>query len=55
MIVIKKPMDLGTMAKKLKELKYRSKQEFADDLAQIYKNCFEYNTEPVSDHHCREV
>ncbi|RKP09384.1 hypothetical protein THASP1DRAFT_28834 [Thamnocephalis sphaerospora] len=44
--VIKKPMDFGTIAKKMKELRYQGKQEFVDDIMQIYKNCFEYNTEP---------
>ncbi|RKP25592.1 Bromodomain-containing protein, partial [Syncephalis pseudoplumigaleata] len=46
--VITRPMDLGTITKKLKEFKYQSKQEFVDDLMQIYHNCFTYNTEPVS-------
>lgn len=44
MIVIKHPMDLGTMTKKLKALQYRSKQEFVDDLNLIWANCFKYNT-----------
>ncbi|KAI9598748.1 hypothetical protein BDF19DRAFT_419751 [Syncephalis fuscata] len=44
--VITHPMDLGTMTKKLKEIKYQSKQEFMDDVMLIYKNCIDYNTEP---------
>ncbi|KAL3493809.1 hypothetical protein BJX62DRAFT_67129 [Aspergillus germanicus] len=42
--VIKHPMDLGTMTKKLKALQYKSKQEFVDDLNLIWSNCFKYNT-----------
>ncbi|KAI8980411.1 hypothetical protein BDB01DRAFT_796328 [Pilobolus umbonatus] len=46
--VIKKPMDLGTVTKKLKNLNYRSKKEFADDLYLIYDNCLAYNTNSAS-------
>lgn len=42
--VIKRPMDLGTMAKKLKAQEYTSKQQFMDDLNLIYSNCYTYNT-----------
>ncbi|KAL4918542.1 hypothetical protein BDW62DRAFT_181068 [Aspergillus aurantiobrunneus] len=44
--VIKHPMDLGTMTKKLKALQYKSKQEFVDDLNLIWSNCLKYNTNP---------
>ncbi|OJJ51618.1 hypothetical protein ASPZODRAFT_127728 [Penicilliopsis zonata CBS 506.65] len=44
--IIKHPMDLGTMTKKLKALQYRSKQEFVDDLNLIWANCLKYNTNP---------
>ncbi|GFF47950.1 transcriptional activator spt7 [Aspergillus lentulus] len=44
--IIKHPMDLGTMTKKLKALQYKSKQEFVDDLNLIWSNCFKYNTNP---------
>ncbi|KAI9315156.1 hypothetical protein BX666DRAFT_1959745 [Dichotomocladium elegans] len=44
--VIKNPMDLGTVTKKLKALQYKSKKEFADDLYLIYENCLAYNTNP---------
>jgi hypothetical protein len=43
-LVIKKPMDLGTMTKKLKAQEYTSKQQFVDDLNLIHANCFTYNT-----------
>ena len=41
--VIKQPMDLSTMTKKLKQLQYKSKQEFANDLNLIWDNCARYN------------
>ncbi|KAJ2964384.1 hypothetical protein NQZ79_g717 [Umbelopsis isabellina] len=44
--VIKKPMDLGLVTKKLKACQYKSKKEFADDLYLIYENCLVYNTNP---------
>ncbi|KAJ5594791.1 uncharacterized protein N7459_000999 [Penicillium hispanicum] len=44
--IIKHPMDLGTMTKKLKGLQYRSKQDFVDDLNLIWANCLKYNTNP---------
>ncbi|CEG71789.1 hypothetical protein RMATCC62417_07459 [Rhizopus microsporus] len=48
--VIKKPMDLGTVTKKMKNLCYRSKKEFADDLFLIYDNCLMYNTNSASEY-----
>ncbi|KAK2738955.1 Transcriptional activator spt7 [Myotisia sp. PD_48] len=44
--IIKRPMDLGTMTKKLKALQYKSKQEFVDDLDLIWANCLKYNANP---------
>ncbi|KAH3903132.1 SAGA histone acetyltransferase complex subunit SPT7 SCDLUD_000745 [Saccharomycodes ludwigii] len=44
--VIKKPMDLNTVLKKLKTFQYRSKQEFTDDVMLIWKNCLTYNSDP---------
>lgn len=44
--VIKQPMDIGTMIKKLKSLQYRSKKEFVDDLNLIWSNCLKYNADP---------
>ncbi|KAK3843798.1 MAG: hypothetical protein J3R72DRAFT_366499, partial [Linnemannia gamsii] len=46
--VIKTPMDLGTVLKKLKSFNYQSKQQFADDLFLIYQNCMTYNSDPAS-------
>lgn len=45
-VVIKQPMDLGTMTKKLKSYSYKSKKEFVDDLYQIWKNCLKFNSSP---------
>ncbi|KAK8156569.1 hypothetical protein IWX90DRAFT_99500 [Phyllosticta citrichinensis] len=45
--VIKQPMDIGTMIKKLKSLQYRSKKEFVDDLNLIWSNCLKYNADPT--------
>ncbi|PTU21742.1 hypothetical protein P175DRAFT_0198168 [Aspergillus ochraceoroseus IBT 24754] len=50
--IIKHPMDLGTMTKKLKALQYKSKQEFVDDINLIWANCFKYNT--TQDHFLRK-
>lgn len=44
--VIKTPMDIGTMIKKLKQFSYKSKQEFVEDLYLIWNNCLKYNTSP---------
>jgi len=38
-------MDLGTMTKKLKQLNYKSKKEFVDDLDLIWSNCLKYNAD----------
>lgn len=44
--IIKKPMDLNTILKKLKSFQYKSKQQFVEDVMLIWKNCLTYNTEP---------
>lgn len=46
--VIKKPMDLGTIGKKMKNTEYTTKQEFIDDLNLIWENCLYYNINPNS-------
>lgn len=45
--IITKPMDIGTMIKKLKGLEYKSKKEFCDDLELIWTNCLKYNADPA--------
>jgi transcriptional activator SPT7 len=44
--IITKPMDIGTMIKKLKQFHYKSKKEFVEDLGLIWANCLKYNQEP---------
>lgn len=44
--VIKHPMDIGTMMKKLKQQQYKSKKDFVDDLMLIWSNCLKYNADP---------
>ncbi|KAK1736889.1 bromodomain-containing protein [Skeletonema marinoi] len=43
--VIKKPMDLGLIKKKLHENKYKSIHDAADDVRLIWKNCMTYNAD----------
>lgn len=35
------------MTKKLRQLSYKSKQEFVDDLNVIWANCLKYNADPT--------
>lgn len=42
--VIKKPMDLGTILKKVKTQQYKTKKAFGDDMTLIWDNCLEYNS-----------
>ncbi|CCH41053.1 putative permease [Wickerhamomyces ciferrii] len=44
--IIKKPMDLNTILKKLKNFQYKSKTEFVDDVMLIWKNCLTFNSDP---------
>ncbi|TKY88787.1 hypothetical protein EX895_002418 [Sporisorium graminicola] len=44
--VIKHPMDLGTMQKKVKSGQYKNKKQFAHDLNLIWDNCLLYNSDP---------
>ena len=46
--IIKQPMDLCSMYRKLKTNQYDSKQEFIEDLELIRKNCYQYNMDPNS-------
>ncbi|KAF8342661.1 uncharacterized protein EI90DRAFT_3029785 [Cantharellus anzutake] len=46
-LVIKHPMDLGTMTKKVKTHVYKTQREFVDDLNLIWDNCLKYNTDPA--------
>jgi len=44
--IIKHPMDIGSMIKKLKGLQYKSKKDFVGDLSLIWANCLTYNADP---------
>lgn len=50
--IISRPMDIGSMLKRLKNLEYKSKREFTNDLNQIWTNCLEYNKK--ADHPLRK-
>uniref|UniRef100_A0A3Q2XEY1 Bromodomain containing 3a n=1 Tax=Hippocampus comes TaxID=109280 RepID=A0A3Q2XEY1_HIPCM len=41
--IIKHPMDLGTIKKKLDNRQYRDPQEFAADVRLMFSNCYKYN------------
>lgn len=41
--IIKKPMDLGTVKKKMDDREYKSAPEFATDVRLIFTNCYKYN------------
>lgn len=45
--IIKKPMDLGTVKRKMDNREYKSAPEFAADVRLIFTNCYKYNP---SDH-----
>ncbi|KAK0490427.1 hypothetical protein IW261DRAFT_1432039 [Armillaria novae-zelandiae] len=46
------PMDLQTMARKVKAKNYKSKREFQDDLDLIWTNCYTYNGDNHPLRHC---
>ncbi|XP_035657884.1 bromodomain adjacent to zinc finger domain protein 2B-like isoform X24 [Branchiostoma floridae] len=41
--IIKKPMDLSTIKNKLRDNKYRSREDFAEDVRLIFDNCETFN------------
>lgn len=43
--VIKKPMDLATMQKKLNDNQYEKAKDFEEDMRLIFKNCYKFNVE----------
>mmetsp|Transcript_6595 Transcript_6595/g.7551 ORF Transcript_6595/g.7551 Transcript_6595/m.7551 type:complete len:224 (+) Transcript_6595:214-885(+) len=43
--VVKKPMDFGTMKKKLVDNSYEAATDFNKDLKQVWKNCMTYNAD----------
>ncbi|XP_058817226.1 homeotic protein female sterile-like [Topomyia yanbarensis] len=42
-LCIKKPMDLGTVKRKMDNREYKSANEFAADVRLIFTNCYKYN------------
>ena len=43
--IIKNPMDLSTVKKKIVDRKYKSLQAASDDVTQVWKNCMTYNAD----------
>lgn len=41
--IIKKPMDLGTVKKKMDDREYKCASDFAADVRLIFSNCYQYN------------
>uniref|UniRef100_A0A667WM63 Bromodomain, testis-specific n=1 Tax=Myripristis murdjan TaxID=586833 RepID=A0A667WM63_9TELE len=41
--IIKQPMDLGTIRKKMDQRKYTNAQEFSADVRLMFSNCYKYN------------
>eukprot|EP00823_Brevimastigomonas_motovehiculus_P009365 TRINITY_DN902_c0_g1_i2.p1 TRINITY_DN902_c0_g1~~TRINITY_DN902_c0_g1_i2.p1 ORF type:complete len:215 (-),score=51.29 TRINITY_DN902_c0_g1_i2:319-939(-) len=52
--IIKKPMDLGTIQKKLQEGKYPSPEKFAADVRLVWKNAMTYNRADSDIYHTAE-
>ncbi|KAH8741715.1 bromodomain-containing protein [Cryptosporidium ryanae] len=48
--VIKDPMDLSTVSKKLMDNEYDNTMKFHNDIMLIFSNCREYNTSPLCSH-----
>ena len=48
--IIKKPMDLGTIKKRLEGLSYRSVEEFVDDVHLVFDNAMLYNPKSCEVH-----
>lgn len=44
-LIIKKPMDLGLVLKKLEQKQYRTLYECADDVRLVWSNCMTYNAD----------
>jgi hypothetical protein len=44
-LLIKKPMDLGLVVKKLEQKQYRTLYECADDVRLVWSNCMTYNAD----------
>lgn len=51
-LVIKEPIDIKTIEKKLTNNEYRDRDHFCDDIARIFKNCRIYNQPETSYFKC---
>ncbi|GLG96446.1 Nucleosome-remodeling factor subunit NURF301 [Gryllus bimaculatus] len=51
-IIIKKPMDLGTMKYKLNRAQYKNSSEFVADALLVFENCRMYNDEDTEVYKC---
>lgn len=47
-VIVKNPIDLGSIGRKLKEFLYSSKEEFVEDLELMRDNCYLFNEDPSS-------
>jgi len=48
--VIKQPMDLGTISKKLSDQEYKRIEDFVEDVRLVWRNCKRYNNETLDIH-----
>jgi hypothetical protein len=48
--VIKQPMDLGTISKRLNDQEYKRIEDFVEDVRLVWKNCKRYNNETLDIH-----
>jgi len=48
--VIKQPMDLGTISKKLNDQEYKRIDDFVEDVRLVWRNCKRYNNETLDIH-----
>lgn len=49
--MVKKPMDLGTIKKKLEDGQYKNMSEVADDIRLVWTNCMAYNQDGSEFYH----
>ena len=46
---VARPMDLGTVQRKISEMQYVDAHDFAADMRLIFTNCLAFNTDPEND------
>ena len=52
--IIKKPMDLGTIKKKMETKQYSNIEDIANDVRQVWQNCMLYNRDGSEYYHLAE-